>query len=212
MGVFAAVAALGFVGAYVGPAGLALAEPAAAQTPPTTVYASMVGQAQSFTSPAGETEEETVQLDRGGYTTYQTPTPTPEPEPEPVVESSSGASGSSESSGSGGSWAPPFVSPDPGSAQAIAYDMVAARGWGEDEFSCLVALWNRESGWRVNAYNASSGAYGIPQSLPGNKMASAGEDWATNPATQISWGLGYIAGRYGAPCGAWGHSNAVGWY
>lgn len=106
----------------------------------------------------------------------------------------------------------PNVTPDPGSAQAIAFDMVAARGWGQDQFNCLVALWSKESGWRVNAHNASSGAYGIPQALPGNKMASAGADWATNPATQITWGLGYIAGRYGTPCGAWDHSVQKGWY
>ena len=106
----------------------------------------------------------------------------------------------------------PNVTPDPGSAQAIAFDMVAARGWGQDQFNCLVALWSKESGWRVNAHNASSGAYGIPQALPGNKMASAGADWATNPATQITWGLGYIAGRYGTPCGAWDYSVQKGWY
>ncbi|WP_456236389.1 aggregation-promoting factor C-terminal-like domain-containing protein [Actinomyces mediterranea] len=52
----------------------------------------------------------------------------------------------------------------------------------------------------------------MPQALPGSKMAAAGVDWATNPATQITWGLGYIAGRYGTPCSAWAHSNAVGWY
>jgi hypothetical protein len=73
-------------------------------------------------------------------------------------------------------------------------------------------LWNKESGWRVNAYNSGSGAYGIPQALPGSKMASAGADWQTNAATQIKWGLGYIKGRYGTPCGAWGHSQSVGWY
>jgi hypothetical protein len=101
---------------------------------------------------------------------------------------------------------------DPGSAQAIARDMVLARGWGEGEFNCLVSLWNKESGWNYRATNPSSGAYGIPQALPGNKMASAGADWATNPATQISWGLGYISSRYGSPCGAWGHSQSVGWY
>jgi hypothetical protein len=106
----------------------------------------------------------------------------------------------------------PNVTPDPGSAQAIAFDMVMARGWGQDQFNCLVALWSKESGWRVNAHNASSGAYGIPQALPGNKMASAGADWATNPATQITWGLNYIGGRYGSPCGAWDHSVQKGWY
>lgn len=108
--------------------------------------------------------------------------------------------------------APAAATPDPGSAQAIAYDMVMARGWGEGEFSCLVSLWNKESGWRVNANNASSGAYGIPQALPGSKMASAGADWQTNPATQISWGLSYIEGRYGTPCGAWAKSQSSGWY
>ena len=107
--------------------------------------------------------------------------------------------------------APAVGTPDPGSAQAIGHDMVIARGWGEDQFACLVALFNRESGWNVYAANPS-GAYGIPQALPGSKMATAGADWATNPATQISWGLGYIAARYGTPCGAWGHSQSAGWY
>ena len=107
--------------------------------------------------------------------------------------------------------APAVGTPNPGSAQAIGHDMVLARGWGEDEFACLVALFNRESGWNVYAANPS-GAYGIPQALPGSKMATAGADWATNPVTQISWGLGYIAARYGTPCGAWGHSQSAGWY
>ncbi len=108
--------------------------------------------------------------------------------------------------------APAVGAPDPGTAQAIAADMVAARGWGSDEYSCLYALWAKESGWNVYAHNKSSGAYGIPQSLPGSKMASVGDDWATNPATQITWGLGYIGARYGSPCGAWAHSQRVGWY
>lgn len=116
----------------------------------------------------------------------------------------------STSAGSG--WAPPAVTPDPGSAQAYAAGAVAARGWASGEFDCLVALWSKESGWRVNAYNASSGAYGIPQALPGSKMATAGADWETNAATQVEWGLGYISGRYGTPCGAWAHSQDVGWY
>lgn len=101
---------------------------------------------------------------------------------------------------------------DAGSARAIAKAMAAERGWGDGEFSCLDQLWQKESGWRWNAENSSSGAYGIPQALPGSKMATAGDDWQTNPATQISWGLGYIANRYGTPCGAWAHSVDVGWY
>jgi hypothetical protein len=107
----------------------------------------------------------------------------------------------------------PSAPSNPSGAQATARDMMSARyGWGEDQFGCLVSLWNKESGWNANAYNASSGATGIPQALPGSKMASAGADWATNPATQISWGLGYIAGSYGTPCAAWSKSQSVGWY
>lgn len=102
---------------------------------------------------------------------------------------------------------------NPSGAQAIARDLMASMyGWGSDQFGCLVDLWNKESGWNVYATNPSSGAYGIPQSLPGDKMATAGSDWQTNAATQIKWGLGYIADRYGTPCGAWSHSVSVGWY
>ncbi|MGV8884227.1 MAG: transglycosylase SLT domain-containing protein [Microbacteriaceae bacterium] len=108
--------------------------------------------------------------------------------------------------------APAAGAPDPGTAQAIAKTMVAARGWSNAEYSCLVALWNKESHWNIYAHNVGSGAYGIPQALPGSKMASAGADWATNPKTQITWGLGYVQGRYGTPCGAWGHSQQKGWY
>lgn len=104
--------------------------------------------------------------------------------------------------------APAAGTPDPGSAQAIAQGYVG----GGAEFDCLVALWNRESHWNVFAHNGGSGAYGIPQALPGSKMASAGADWQTNPDTQIRWGLGYIQGRYGSPCAAWAHSQSVGWY
>ncbi len=101
----------------------------------------------------------------------------------------------------------------PGAAQAAARDIMASQyGWGDGEFSCLVSLWNKESGWNYAAYNSSSGAAGIPQALPGSKMASAGGDWASNAVTQVRWGLGYIAGRYGSPCNAWGHSQSVGWY
>jgi hypothetical protein len=102
---------------------------------------------------------------------------------------------------------------NPSGAQATARDLMASMyGWGDDQFGCLVDLWNKESGWNVYAQNPSSGAYGIPQALPGDKMATAGADWATNAATQIKWGLGYISGRYGTPCGAWSHSVSVGWY
>lgn len=102
--------------------------------------------------------------------------------------------------------------PDPGSAKEIGLIQVQAIGWEYNEYSCLVKLWDRESNWRWNAENKSSGAYGIPQSLPGTKMASAGDDWMTNPATQIKWGLGYIKNRYKTPCGALAHSDEHNWY
>lgn len=102
--------------------------------------------------------------------------------------------------------------PSPGSNKATAKNMLGSFGFGEDQWGCLEKLWHKESGWNERAMNRYSGAYGIPQSLPGSKMASAGGDWQTNAATQIKWGLGYIKARYGTPCGAWGHSQAKGWY
>jgi hypothetical protein len=203
LGVFAAFAAIGFVAAYIGPTGVALSEANAEERPPITLYSSTLVDAQNLRveQAAGGAATAAVDLDRSGYTVYVTPKPTPTPEPVAIEPSSSSSS-----------WSPPFVTPDPGTAQAIAYDMVRARGWGDDQFACLVALWNKESGWRVNAYNAGSGAYGIPQALPGSKMGSVAPDWETNAATQITWGLNYIGGRYGNPCGAWGHSESAGWY
>ncbi len=101
----------------------------------------------------------------------------------------------------------------PEGAKAVARTMAAERyGWGEGEFSCLAKLWTKESGWNYQAYNSNGGATGIPQALPGSKMATAGADWRTNAATQIAWGLGYIDRAYGSPCAAWGHSQAVNWY
>lgn len=99
-----------------------------------------------------------------------------------------------------------------GSPQQIAMSMLAQFGWSSSQFSCLNLLWERESGWNPYASNTSSGAYGIPQALPGSKMASAGPDWATDAATQIRWGLGYIKATYGSPCAAWAHETAYGSY
>jgi hypothetical protein len=103
----------------------------------------------------------------------------------------------------------PAPSSDP---QQIALGMLPGYGWSVAQFGCLLPLWDRESGWNVYASNPGSGAYGIPQALPGDKMASAGADWQTDAATQIRWGLGYIKGSYGSPCGAWSHEEAYGWY
>jgi hypothetical protein len=90
--------------------------------------------------------------------------------------------------------------------------MLGGFGWDQGQFGCLDALWRQESGWNVYATNPSSGAYGIPQSLPGSKMASAGADWRTSAATQIRWGLGYIKAVYGSPCSAEAHERADGYY
>ena len=100
----------------------------------------------------------------------------------------------------------------PRSPRRIAQAMLASFGWSSRQFSCLDPLWAHESGWNVTAYNAGSGAYGIPQALPGSRMADAGPDWQTSAATQIKWGLEYIKGSYGSPCGAWAHEQATGWY
>lgn len=195
MAAFAAMAVAGFAAAYIGPLGSTLAPSASADVVPVTLYASTVDHAQTLETSADGSAEPAA-LDRGNYSVYVAPKAPPAASAKKKVAAAIVL---------------PFVTPDPGTAQAIAQQMLAQRGWGDDQFSCLVALWNRESGWRVNAYNPS-GAYGIPQAKPGNKMASAGADWQTNPATQIAWGLGYISSRWGTPCGAWAHSNSVGWY
>jgi hypothetical protein len=123
---------------------------------------------------------------------------------------SSSTSTSGETGGTGITTTPPPANPT--SAEATAQSMLASFGFGSDQYSCLYDLWERESGWNLYAENPSSGAYGIPQSLPGDKMASAGADWQTNAATQISWGLGYIKSVYGTPCNAWGNEEAYGYY
>lgn len=104
------------------------------------------------------------------------------------------------------------LAPNPGTAQAYAFAELPVFGFSQStQWTCLDDLWQQESSWEYDAYNAS-GAYGIPQSLPASKMASAGSDYLTNPDTQIRWGLGYITDVYGTPCAAWDHEVADGWY
>ena len=98
------------------------------------------------------------------------------------------------------------------SPRQVAQAMLGSFGWSSSQFSCLDPLWEHESGWSVTAANSGSGAYGIPQALPGSRMASAGPDWQTSAATQIRWGLQYIKDTYGSPCAAWSHEQATGWY
>jgi hypothetical protein len=106
----------------------------------------------------------------------------------------------------------PTAPPDPTGAEAIAQSIMGGFGYPPATYyNCLYDLWQRESGWSYDAENPS-GAYGIPQALPGSKMGSAGADWQTDPATQIRWGLGYIKGQYGNPCAAWAYEEANGYY
>ena len=107
--------------------------------------------------------------------------------------------------------APTAPVPTAGTARAIARQLIGSYGWGDAQYNCLDALWTNESHWNVHAENPS-GAYGIPQALPGSKMSTAGPDWQDNATTQIKWGLGYISSRYGTPCGAWSYWEANGWY
>ncbi|SCE70621.1 aggregation-promoting factor C-terminal-like domain-containing protein [Micromonospora chokoriensis] len=114
--------------------------------------------------------------------------------------------------------AKPYDGPIPASCEEysgnrkIGCALMIDSGFGIAEFPCLDKLWNKESGWNHKARNSSSGAYGIPQAYPGNKMSAFGADWQTSPATQIKWGLSYIKGRYKTPCGAWTHFQNNGSY
>ncbi|HEY0249029.1 MAG TPA: lytic transglycosylase domain-containing protein [Gryllotalpicola sp.] len=158
-----------------------------------------------------------VSVAREQYTATVSPTPTPTPTPTftpPAVTPSQAQNVAAAPVAPAAPAAPvaPAAPPAaPGTAQAYAQQLLAGMGMGDDQFSCLVSLWNRESGWNTHASNPS-GAYGIPQALPGSKMSSAGPDWQNSYETQVNWGMGYIQGRYGTPCGAWGHSQSTGWY
>jgi hypothetical protein len=99
-----------------------------------------------------------------------------------------------------------------GTPKEVAMNLLPDHGWSQSQFSCLEKLWNKESRWRTDADNPTSTAYGIPQALPGNRMAAYGTDWRTNAVTQIKWGLDYIEATYGSPCSAWAHSTSRGWY
>ncbi|RKS10836.1 hypothetical protein DFP74_6619 [Nocardiopsis sp. Huas11] len=183
-------------------AAVATAAPEAETTPeddffaarPTPSEEDLAAARQESRSAAEAAADEAVRSSSGEGEDVPEPEPEPEPESEPESESS--------------------AAPVPaGSAKEIAQQMVLDQGWSADQFSdCLEPLWEKESNWNHTAENPSSGAYGIPQSLPGSKMSSHGDDWRTNPATQIAWGLDYIKDRYGDPCGAWAHSQANNWY
>lgn len=162
------------------------------------------GADQSLSVAAGQS----VSVTRDGYTVTDAPPP-PAPVPAAVSVPVSSGAVAGASGGCEANVVPTPGLPATGSYQDIAYQAVMGYGWGEQNYYYLLALWNRESGWNPSAHNASSGAHGIPQALPGSKM---GPGWESDPNVQINWGLQYIAGVYGTPCEAWASSENRGWY
>jgi hypothetical protein len=126
------------------------------------------------------------------------------------------AARASRGGGRAGPTTPPVPIPTSCSAytgnKAIACALLPEWGFGIDQMTCLIPMWTKESGWNERSRNPGSGSYGIPQALPASKMAQYGADYLTNPTPQIKWGLSYIKGRYGTPCGAWSFWQAHNWY
>lgn len=224
------VLALLTVSTILAPASASAAEYTPETTPKTTI--DLVERfTNSYTPPVTASSTVKLEFEKIQVKSVAAPKPEPKPEPAPKAEEQSTKASvtapvatptaqATQAAQAKPAAASPTVVPavpkavavSPGSSQAEAASQMQAYGWGADQLTCLISLWQKESNWNSTAENPSSGAYGIPQSLPGTKMASAGADWRTNPATQIKWGLSYIAERYKTPCGAWGHSVAVGWY
>jgi resuscitation-promoting factor RpfB len=100
---------------------------------------------------------------------------------------------------------------DPASNRVLGQQMATARGWSDTDFECIEFIVMHESGWHDDIVGPA-GDYGIPQALPGKKMATVAADWRTNPATQIEWMYRYVVARYGSPCGAAAHKRRTGWY
>lgn len=218
------------VSTILAPASASAAEYTPETTPKTTI--DLVERfTNSYTPPVTASSTVKLEFEKIQVKSVAAPKPEPKPEPAPKAEEQSTKANvtapvatptaqATQAAQAKPAAASPTVVPavpkavavSPGSSQAEAASQMQAYGWGADQLTCLISLWQKESNWNSTAENPSSGAYGIPQSLPGTKMASAGADWRTNPATQIKWGLSYIAERYQTPCGAWGHSVAVGWY
>jgi len=163
------------------------------------------GADQSLSVAAGQSTSVT----RDGYTVTDAPPPPPAPVPAAVSVPVSTGAAATAGGGCSANVVPTPGLPAAGSYQDIAYQGVMSRGWSEQEYYYLLALWNRESGWNPEAHNASSGAHGIPQALPGSKM---GPGWESDATVQITWGLNYISGVYGTPCEAWASSENRGWY
>lgn len=206
--------------------------PTAELTETTVIPVSLITKLQTAvdlpTKSITVSSEATVEFHREGVTSIKKPEPKPEPKKEAPKEEAAPAPASAPAGGETAPVETPATiaseplqvaqAPAPSgdisveASKEFARATLASKGYGPHEFTCLDSLWERESNWNYQADNPTSDAFGIPQSLPGEKMATFGADWATNPQTQIKWGISYIEERYGTPCGAWGHSEAVGWY
>jgi hypothetical protein len=179
----------------------------------SSLFASIDGLSHSSSVSALEQERQTIIAMDAAAKTLTVDARPATANPTSLVAATASSSAASASTSVGTTVETPAAPADPTGAEAIGKAMLPSFGFDQTtQWDCLYNLWMRESGWNVYAENTASGAYGIPQSLPGDKMASAGADWQTNPATQIKWGLGYIAGQYGTPCGAWQNEVDYGYY
>lgn len=160
--------------------------------------------ATTSTSWPGSSPEAVRPPTRAVTTTTTVPPTEPPVTTQPPVEDAVAAAEPTVTTPAAPPPSPPHAAPTGTSESnvALGHQLAAQWGWPDDQFNCLVDLWNHESGWRTDA-GSPEGAYGIPQSFPGSKMATIGDDWRTNPATQIEWGAGYVVAAYGSACNAW---------
>lgn len=187
MSVFATLAALGFVTAYIGPTGLAIADVAAEDEAPVSLYASSLDDVQTRDGDPAAAATEPISFDRGGYEVYVTPKPTPTPEPEPAGSGGSGSRGAAA-----------FVGPPPYSGGGSPAEWMAAAGIAQGDWGYVDFIVSRESGWNPNATNSSSGACGLVQVYPCSKLPNA-----YDPVVNLTWANGYATGRYGSWAGAY---------
>lgn len=203
---------------------VAVAQGGTAQAASSVPSVDQIAQAQAQAYNAtlvGEGADSSIASDRGGdagSVEVTTPTPTPS-ETASSSEAASGSGsgsgsggGSGSSGGTGGGSGAPYADYSTSELKSLAASVLSSRGFGQDEFNCFAFIVDHESTWNPYAQNASSGAYGLMQALPGSRMSTHGSDWATNPETQIRWGLDYMIGRYGSPCGAYNFWRANSWY
>ena len=174
-----------------GSTGSATPTPAGGPTGPTLPSASATGPGAGPTSTAGPTSSSSPSSSSSSPKASPTTSPTSKPTPT-ATSSTSGLQG---------------YNATPAQARALAQQLVPA-----GQFACFDNIITRESSWNMHATNASSGAYGLAQALPGSKMGTVASDWRTNAVTQIKWAIGYMTSRYGSPCAAWAFWQNHHWY